>query len=448
MRVPVALVLSLLVLGPECAHSPPGPEGPRVVVQEEGTRGGTPYVKLAFRPAIPAEARERLTPEEARVLVEFLEETLERPQWRALLGVSHPQSSNTLSEVPEDARERWRRILGEYKALYGSSEQPLPEALLEDEKIATALKLSIKYMPQGVRAGAEELFSSRTLILALVASGLTYLGLWLAPEPVLSKAIAAGLTVVLMMAYGVAEIVHVAKVFMRFHQEVSEATSLEELEAAARRFGEGMGKVGLRIIATVAGGAVSKLLAKAPLPELGSLLPQLRQFVAAGAGGNQVQVTVMAGAAAQVEVAAGTVVLMGVSVGAADAAATAALASPRTSGNCRPESNKGSARRHHIATDKNSISDATGGPWTPLFEDLFEKAGMTLQDPSNLIYFDSHQGPHSRQYHEEVYRRLEEALANCTHPRDCRARLVYVLDRIAADICLPGSKLNKLLKGM
>jgi hypothetical protein len=445
LRIPITLVLSLLVLGPECAHSPPAPEGPRVVVQEEGTRGGTPYVKLAFRPAMTAEARERLTPEEARVLVELLEEALERPQWRAMLGVSHPQASHSLSEVPESAKERWRRILGEYKALYGASEQPLPEALVEDEKFATALKLSVKYMPEGVRAGAVELFSSRTVILALIASGLTYLGLWLAPEPVLSKAIAAGLTVALMIAYGVVEIVHVAKAFMQFHQEVSEATSLEELEAAARRFGESMGKVGLRIIATVAGGAVSKLLAKAPLPELGSLLPQLRQFVAAGAGGTQVQVTVVAGAAAQVEVAAGTVVLMGASVGTADAAATAALASARTTGNCRPESNKGSARRHHIATDKNSISDATGGPWTPKFEVLFRRANMTLDDPANIIYLLGHQGPHPELYHDEVYRRLETALGSCRNPAECRNRLTTELDSIAAEICRPGAYLYKLL---
>jgi hypothetical protein len=363
MRLSVALALSLLLLGPECAHAPPAPESPRAVVQEQGTRGGQPYVKLTFRPLLAGAARERLAPEEVRTLVYALEELLGSPEWRASVGVSHPSlPSGSMSEVPESPQERWSRILRHYSALYGASSQPLPEALLEEEKFARAFMLSIKYMPEGVRAGAQELFTSRTVILALIASGLTYLGLWLAPEPVLSKMIAAGLTVALMLAYGVAEIVHVAKVFMQFYQEVSEAQSLEALEAAARRFGEALGKVGVRILAMVVGGAVSKALAKTPLPDMGSLLPSLQRFVAAGAGGGQVQVTVVVGAAAQVDVAAGTLVLMGTSVGTAEAALTAALASPRTSGDCRPESNKGSARKHHIATDKNRVSDATVAP--------------------------------------------------------------------------------------
>jgi A nuclease family of the HNH/ENDO VII superfamily with conserved AHH len=117
----------------------------------------------------------------------------------------------------------------------------------------------------------------------------------------------------------------------------------------------------------------------------------------------------------------------------------------RTTGDCRPESNKGDANKHHIATDKNSTSDASGGPWTPLFEDLFKRAGMDLQDPSNIVYLLKHRGPHPRDYHEEVYRRLRDALAGCRTTSECRKRLVDELDRIAADICKSGSALNKLL---
>ncbi|HYO51330.1 AHH domain-containing protein [Archangium sp.] len=49
-----------------------------------------------------------------------------------------------------------------------------------------------------------------------------------------------------------------------------------------------------------------------------------------------------------------------------------------------------------------------------------------------------------RRYHQEVYRRLEDALKNCRSQAECRARLVDALDEIAGEICTPGSRLNKL----
>jgi hypothetical protein len=45
---------------------------------------------------------------------------------------------------------------------------------------------------------------------------------------------------------------------------------------------------------------------------------------------------------------------------------------------------------HHLATDKNEASAARGGPWTPLFQRIFAKAGMDLNDPANLVYLAGH----------------------------------------------------------
>jgi len=59
---------------------------------------------------------------------------------------------------------------------------------------------------------------------------------------------------------------------------------------------------------------------------------------------------------------------------------------------------------HHIATDKNWISDSSGGPWSPVFEEYFEGAGLELNDPANLVEVEGHVGPHPRAYHEEVLR--------------------------------------------
>ncbi|HYO70958.1 MAG TPA: AHH domain-containing protein [Archangium sp.] len=123
----------------------------------------------------------------------------------------------------------------------------------------------------------------------------------------------------------------------------------------------------------------------------------------------------------------------------------AAVTSARTSGACRDASDKGEAKAHHIATNKNDISDVSGGPWTPRFETLFARAAMSLDDPANIVHLIAHQGPHPEAYHQEIYTRLETALGRCRGKAECRAKIVEELDEIAADICKSGSALNKLL---
>lgn len=122
-----------------------------------------------------------------------------------------------------------------------------------------------------------------------------------------------------------------------------------------------------------------------------------------------------------------------------------AAAMARTTGACRDEANKGDAPGHHIATNKNDLSEVNGGPWTPRFQVLFDRAGMSMNDPANIVFLVGHQGPHPEEYHEEVYKRLEAALGRCRTKAECRARLVEELDGIAATLCKLGSKLHKLV---
>jgi hypothetical protein len=69
---------------------------------------------------------------------------------------------------------------------------------------------------------------------------------------------------------------------------------------------------------------------------------------------------------------------------------------------------------------------------------------MSLDDPANIVYLIGHVGPHPKEYHEEVFRRLRTALGQCNTQADCRIRLTKALDIIAGEVCTPGSKLNKL----
>jgi hypothetical protein len=101
--------------------------------------------------------------------------------------------------------------------------------------------------------------------------------------------------------------------------------------------------------------------------------------------------------------------------------------------------------KHHIATIANKKSTLRGGPWTPLFEELFARAGMRLKDAENVVPLQGHKGPHPRRYHEIVYERLDRALGGCRSIAECRARLLPTLDDLAKQIATPGTELNRLV---
>jgi RHS repeat-associated protein len=103
-----------------------------------------------------------------------------------------------------------------------------------------------------------------------------------------------------------------------------------------------------------------------------------------------------------------------------------------------------SAPIHHICTNKNCISAATGGPWTPRFEAIFEKAGMNLEDALNKIAVPGHRGPHPEAYHQAVFDRLTSA-TNGKSGGAYRDALQAELRAIGREIQAPGSVLNQLV---
>lgn len=62
---------------------------------------------------------------------------------------------------------------------------------------------------------------------------------------------------------------------------------------------------------------------------------------------------------------------------------------------------------HHLGTIANSISTRTGGPWTPRFQSLFARYGMSLNHALNRVLVQGHKGPHSQAYHSYVFTRLD-----------------------------------------
>jgi hypothetical protein len=284
-------------------------------------------------------------------------------------------------------------------------------------------------MGEGVRDAARELFSSPVFLSSVALSVLVYFTAWLAPEPLFSKAFVTALTLRLALAVGALELNQFAHVCVTLYQEAQAARTVEELEAAAERFGRAVGGTGLRVLMLVASMGVSKGLPEVPQGGLGALLRAPRFALPEGLS--------MEGATAVRMVADGTIVVTGVAAGTATSPVSSACADGAQS--------KDGYRWHHLATNKNKVSNAQGGPWTPVFEEIFARAGMALDASENLVYLKAHQGPHPEEYHEEVHQRLQRALGQCRTTTQCRSNLVEALRSLADEVCTNGSRLHRLL---
>lgn len=448
-------LLFLLLTVPLSAHSAPLEVDSRVAVLEsvrvsehQSLMGGH-GLKFTFKPLQPNQALARFSMKEAKTVVAALEAEFKVAKTRSGLPSSTGFSMGRISTgtllapttkaTPSELEERVRT---QYETLLGPSEIPLPTSL-ESARWFHALKLSPRYMGDGVREAAMEMFSSPTVLLSVSMSLVIYAMAWAAPEPVFSKAFAAAVTLGLLMTYTTAELYTVGMACLNLYREAEAATTPEQLEAAARRFGEAIGGVGLRVLVTVAGAKLSRSLPEVPK---GGIWAQLSPPRFAFAGGRMRKpFNVGSGTRAEVSVADGTVVLMGVSSATVAYAVASAAAAARTTGDCRDPANKGDAKGHHLATNKNEKSNNSGGPWTPRFKRLFDRAGMSLDDPANIIYLLGHVGPHPAEYHAEVFKRIREVLGNCKTEASCRIKLLNALDMIAGEVCTPGSQLNKLV---
>jgi hypothetical protein len=321
-----------------------------------------------------------------------------------------------------------RTLREQYLERYGPSWAALP-GCLEDSPLIMALRLSPRYMPEGVREGVEHLVRDPAVLAALATSLVIYAIAWAAPEPIFTKAFAASVTLVLTLTFTVAELTHFGLVALRLYQDTEGSRTLAEIEAAAERFGKALGGAGARILAYVALRGVSKS-SQASQGGLGTLLTPRRFALPGGFGWGTATM-------AQAVTGEGALVVAGVAAGGV----SSALRSACVEGKAPPAG----YQTHHLATVANEKSAARGGPWTPLFKDLFAQAGMSLEDAANKVLLLGHFGPHPEQYHAEIFRRLREALEDCETQQACRARLVDTLRKIADEVCTPGTQLNRLI---
>ena len=135
-------------------------------------------------------------------------------------------------------------------------------------------------------------------------------------------------------------------------------------------------------------------------------------------------------------------------------AATNKQATAANGGNTNPAANnieaapqKVKSADHHIATNKNDISTARGGPWTPRFRTFFDKAGLDINKGSeNLVNVINHKGPHPEAYHQLVFDRLSTATKGLkANTNTYKTAVTNTLQAIGTEAQTVGSPVNKLL---
>ena len=110
-----------------------------------------------------------------------------------------------------------------------------------------------------------------------------------------------------------------------------------------------------------------------------------------------------------------------------------------------PGAGAGSSEIHHIMTNKNNLSTAAGGPYTPKFEALAQQRGITLEDAMNKMSLPGHQGPHPA-YNAAVYDKLVAATKGLKGQAFNQA-FDAEMAATRAETATPGSPLNKLATG-
>lgn len=383
------------------------------------TRLGEDQFQWDFDQLPPAPFYEVLHEDEARAaLAAFLACIPEAPPFEVV-----PALASTVSKTAP-----WEQHLrAEFLARYGPPLLPMPSAL-ERSPLFMALRLSPRYMGQGIRDAARELFRSPIFLASIALSIVLYFSAWLLPEPLFSKAFAATVTARLALVVGLLELRNVALACLQLYRDAQAARTMQELEAVAERFGRALGGTALRVLVMVASYGVAKVLPDVPPGGLGPLLSSPRYALAGG-------MTFQSASTAHV-VADGTLVIAGAAVGTA----ASGLGNACSDGSQKQEG----SQWHHLATDKNEVSAERGGPWTPLFKRIFAQAGMSLDDPANRVYLAGHRGPHPEAYHEAIYDTLRRAVRSCKSTPDCRSKLVAALQSLARDVCTPGSRLHQL----
>ncbi|MCP3105557.1 AHH domain-containing protein [Myxococcus sp. K15C18031901] len=301
------------------------------------------------------------------------------------------------------------------------------------DRTLMALSFALDTVWESVEMEVGKVLNPVALKAMLTSAALTVLLTMALPEPV-TKVIAVAFTAAMVAYLGVIPVWEIGRGFVRLWDDAERATSVIELQDIGHRFGKVLGTNGTRVLVLV---VMAALGGKNAMAAQGPRLPGFAQAAAraeaeagfqlgAAMGGGVTSIAMPAAGVLNVALAPGT------------AAALAMYSDGRY-----PGDDEGPV--HHICTNKNTISAATGGPWTPECERIFKKAGMSLEDAANKVRLKGHEGPHPELYHREIMQRLNQSVSRCRTIETCRANLMEELATIANELMTPGSRLRRFI---
>jgi hypothetical protein len=380
-------------------------------------------VQLTGTPRQTAEQAFELDPQSGNYLY------LERDKKLVPTGPGEPWDGALTTEDKELA-ERYRLWCQSAYHFYGDC---LGGALVEGRyldmqgRYVWALAMSRSPVLDEMKKAIGEMVEFRALIsAALWTLGSMLLILLLNPvAPALVAVLGAGM----LLYVGYDTLRNLVTGWAELTEGAKTATTFEQIREAGTRFGKIIGREAARAFAMLlvaAIGSTAQLFA-AKVPTL----PGSAQVAMQAEGQAGISLPAL-GAVQEIAVSA-----EGISLTLpANAVAMAA----------RPNRGKGPCiETHHIATICNKKDTKRGGPWTPRFQEIFAKAGMSMEDPANKLPLPGHYGPHPERYHQIVMDSLSEATVTCRSVIECRAALSDALRRLAKQIATPGTKLNQLV---
>jgi hypothetical protein len=306
--------------------------------------------------------------------------------------------------------------------------------LTGDGRYALGMSFAIEEIVPEMMQSFKDMTDPEAIKASLYWTMAIYAAMWLAPEPVFSKGLATVVTASFVCYIGVDTFWTLIQGWRRLVEELDHATSFAAIREAGRKYGKVMGKNAARAFALLFTAAIGQTAASfsAKVPTL----PGSAQASAVGSAQAGIRLTEVA------QVEAVTVTADAITIALAPNAVAATAQSIYVAAS-RPVDAEGP--EHHIATDKWNDATHSGGPWTPKFKQIFDKAGMSLDDPANKVRVKGHMGPHPQEYHEYVFEALRDATRTCRTMQQCQASLKKALDRLAEQISTEGTYLNKLV---
>ena len=312
---------------------------------------------------------------------------------RSLLASSKGLADPGAGAAPESLYSRICPDGDECLTLVGGTGLPFSRK----DRTLMALSFALDTVWGSVEAEIGKLLNPVVLKAMVTSAALTVLLTMALPEPV-TKVLAVALTAAMVAYLGVVPVWEMGRGFVRLWDDAEGATSVLELQDIGHRFGKVLGTNGTRVLVllvTAALGGRNAMAAQGPR------LPGFPQAVSRGQAEAGFQLgAAMNGGVSSIALPAAGVLNVTLAPGAT---AAVAMYSNGIQGDAE-------GPVHHICTNKNPVSAVSGGPWTPLCEEVFARAGMSLEDVSNKVRLGGHQGPHPREYHEAVLRRLNDAL--------------------------------------